>query len=90
MHARLNYRQVQLDKMDDVIKVYQDSTLPTVRSRKGFKGAFVLTDRSSGKLIAMALWETEADMRASVPPDDADAITGEPPRREEYEVSIQV
>ncbi len=89
MHARLNYRQVQLDKMDDVIKVYQDSVVPRVRSRKGFKGAFVLTDRSSGKLIALALWETEADMRASVPTTDVDAITGEPPRREEYEVSIQ-
>ncbi len=90
MYTRLIYRQVPLDKMDDVIKVYQDSVVPTVRSRKGFKGAFVLTDRSSGKLIALSLWETEADMRASVPSSDVDAITGEPPRREEYEVSIQV
>lgn len=90
MYARLNYRQVPLNRMDDVIKLYQDTTVPSISSRKGFKGAFVLTDRSSGKLIAMALWETEADMQASVPPDDADAITGEPPRREEYEVSVQL
>ncbi len=88
MHARVNYRQIPPDKMDEAIRIYRDVVGPDRRAQQGFKGGYVLTNRSTGKLIAIALWETEADMMASVPPGNVDAITGEPPVRENYEVSI--
>ena len=90
MHARVNYRQIPPDRMDEAIRIYREVTGPSRREQKGFKGAYVLTNRSTGKLIAIALWETEADMMASVPAGDVDAITGEPPVRETYEVSVEV
>ncbi len=90
MHARVNYRQIPPDKMDEAIRIYRDVTGPSRKTQKGFKAAYVLTNRSTGKLIAIALWETEADMMAAVLAGDADVITGEPPVRETYEVSVEV
>ena len=75
--------------MDEVIRTYQDSVAPAVRVHRGSRGGLVLTDRSTGKLIAISLWETEADMSAAERPRDVDAITGEPPVQEIYEVSAQ-
>lgn len=87
MHARVNYRQVPPGRMDEAIRSYRDQTLPAVRGRKGFKAGYVLTNRRTGKLIAIAMWDTEADMRASQPPNFADAVAG-PATREECEVSL--
>ena len=64
--------------------------LPVVSARSGCVGGVVLTDGSTGKLVAISLWESEADMRASQPPGDVDAIAGGTPIREVYEVSLQV
>jgi heme-degrading monooxygenase HmoA len=88
MHARVNYRQIPPGKMDEAIRIYRDQTLPDRRGQKGFKAGYVLTNRRTGKLIAIALWDTEADMRASQPPNYADAVAG-PAVREEYEVSLR-
>ncbi|MFQ6027221.1 MAG: antibiotic biosynthesis monooxygenase family protein [Dehalococcoidia bacterium] len=87
--ARVNYRQLQPDRMDEAISVYRDSVLPIVSARQGCVGGFVLTDSSTGKLVAVSLWASEADMRASQPPGDVDAIAGGPPVRELYEVNLQ-
>ena len=86
-HARVNYRQIQ---MDEAISRYRDSVMPVVSARNGCVGTVVLTDDSTGKIIAISLWESEADMMASQPPGDVDAISGGPPVREQYEVSVQV
>ena len=88
--ARFNFRHFSADKMDDVIRMYRESVVPVVAVRKGCVGGAILTDRNTGNLISISLWETDADMRASQPPGDVDAIVGGPPMRELYEVSIQV
>ena len=35
------------------------------RQAKGFKGNYLLVDRTSGKLVTITLWETEADLQAT-------------------------
>ena len=90
MHARVNYRQIPPGKMDEAIRIYRDVTGPSRRALKGSKGGYILTNRDTGKLIAIALWETEADMLAATPAGDVDVITGEPPVRETYEVSVEI
>ena len=87
MHAGVNYRHVPPGRMDEAIRTYRDSTLPEVRSHQGFKGALILADRNASKIIAIALWETEADLKARTPPTFVDAVAGGPPVREVYEVS---
>ena len=65
MHARLVTSQLQLDKLEEASQLYRESILPEVRQLPGFKGRMVLVDRSTGKAIAITLWESEADARAS-------------------------
>ncbi len=89
-HARVNYRQIQPDRMEEAISMYRDVVAPAANARTGCLGGFVLTNRSTGKTIAISLWETEAAMRAGQPIGDVDAISGGPPLREHYEVSVQV
>jgi heme-degrading monooxygenase HmoA len=57
--------QVQLDKLEEASQLYRESILPEVRQLPGFKGRMVLGDRSTGKVITLTLWESEADARAS-------------------------
>ena len=87
MHARVNYRQVPPERMNEAIQTYRDTTLPEVSTRNGFQGGLVLADRGNGKTIAIALWDTEANMAARSPPGYVDAVSGGPPVREIYEVS---
>ena len=65
MHARLVTSQLQLDKLEEASQMYRESILPEVRQLPGFKGRIGLGDRSKGKAIAITLWESEADARAS-------------------------
>ena len=86
--ARFNFRQFSPDKLDEVIESYRESVVPVVGTRSGCVWCVVLTARDTGKLISMSLWESDNDMRASLPPGDVDAIVGGPPMRELYEVKL--
>ena len=65
MHAQLITSQFQLDKLDEAGQLYRESILPEVRQLPGFKGRMVLGDRSTGKVVSLTLWESEADAQAS-------------------------
>ena len=97
MHARVVTVQIQPGKIDEAIRIYRDSVMPAVKEQKGFKGATLLTDSSTGKGISVTLWETQADLTAG----EASGFYQEqiakfggvfamPPVREHYEVSVQV
>jgi len=96
MFARLTTVQVRIDKIDETIKVFEEGIVPAAKSQKGFCGAYLLTDRKTGKGIAISLWDSEADALANeqggyyqeqvskVAPFFTTA-----PVREGYEVSVQ-
>ena len=65
MYASVVTAQVLPDKMDEAIRVWQGSVMPAAREQKGFKSARCLVDRKTDKIIAVVLWETEADARAT-------------------------
>ena len=97
MFARETMTNVQPDKVDEAISLWRDSVLPAARQQKGFNGGYLLTDRSTGKGIAIGFWETEADLKASGEASPyfreqmakfAGLLTGAPVI-ENYEVSVQ-
>jgi heme-degrading monooxygenase HmoA len=97
MYARVGIAQDKPGKMDDAIRVYRDSVVPAQKQQKGFKGALFLTDRHTGRSISISLWETEADMEASMTSgfyqDQTDKFAQDfegKPVWEEYDVSVQV
>ena len=63
MHARATTVQIQSGKMQEAIGIYNQIIL-AAKAVKGFQGAYLMTDASSGKVLSITVWETEADMLA--------------------------
>jgi len=96
MFARLTTVQMQIDKIDEAIKIFEESVVPAAKSQKGFCGAYLLTDRKTGKAIAIGLWDSEADVLANEQrgyyQEQASKVAPfftTAPVREGYEVSVQ-
>jgi heme-degrading monooxygenase HmoA len=86
--------QVYPEKMDEFIRAYEEMAQAT--QAQGLKGVRLLTNRSTGKALILAHWETEADAKAfeSSPTFQTAAaslapILTAPPGREYYEVSFE-
>ncbi len=96
MYARVTIVQIQPGKVDEATRIYKDSVVPAAKQQKGFKGIYMLTDRNTGKGISIALWDTEADMKAGESSGyfqqqlaKFKELFGAPPVREHYEVTVQ-
>ncbi len=66
MYAKVATGQVQPGKMDEFLKIYRETQRSINEQTKGFLSARVLTDSNTGKGVAVTMWETESDARASV------------------------
>ena len=96
MYARVVTTQIQPGKFDEAIRLFQDSVVPAAKQAKGFKSIWLLTDRNTGRGLAVSLWATEADRTASETSGYfqeqlakfGDLIAA-PPVTEYYEVSVQ-
>ena len=64
MYARVTFCTGQLDKIDEASKIIRDSVIPAFKKQKGSQKYLFLTDRASGKVMAISLWNTEADMKS--------------------------
>ena len=65
MHARAVSVPVDPGSLDDMLKIWKESVLPAARGQRGFQGALVLGNRTTGDGVSITLWEDEADMAAS-------------------------
>lgn len=95
-HARVLTATAQPGKSDEGMQIVRDSILPVSRQQPGFKGGLWLLDRSTGKVIAITLWETEADLLAGEASGYLQEQLGKVAHvlatqvvREAYEVSVQ-
>ena len=64
MHARSGTLQVQPDQVDAAVAAIR-AQMPQYHQAKGFRGFTVIADRSSGKVMGISFWDTEADRDAS-------------------------
>jgi heme-degrading monooxygenase HmoA len=65
LFARVSTFQGPPDQTSEGIRVAREHILPAARLQDGFVGIYLLYDRESGRSLAITLWKTEADMRAS-------------------------
>ena len=96
MFARLTIFQVNINKLDETMKIFEESVIPAAKSQKGFHGAYLLTNRKTGKGVSISLWDGEEDAIANEQSGYYQEQVGKfkdfftaPPVREGYEVSIQ-
>ncbi len=96
MFARVTNVQTKVDKLDETIKIFEESVLPAAKSQKGYRGAYLLTDRKTGKGVSISLWDSEEDAVANEESGYYQEQVSKfkdffiaPPVREGYEVSLQ-
>jgi len=94
--ARLTITQSKIESFDEMVKLFSESVVPAAKSQKGYIGILLLTDRTTGKAISIALWESEEDAIANEESGYyqeqvakfKDYFTA-PPVREGYEVTVK-
>jgi len=96
MFARVTITEGSPAGIDAAIRFMRETVLPQARSMRGFKGAYLLVDRKTGKGMGIALWETEADLNDSTEAANrlraqyVQEATAQPPKVEVYEVAVQL
>jgi heme-degrading monooxygenase HmoA len=96
MFARFTIVQVNIDKMDEAIKLYEDNVVAAAKLQKGYRGIYLFTNRKTGKGYSVSLWDSEEDAIANEQSGYyqeqvgkfADYFTA-PPVQEGCEVSVQ-
>jgi heme-degrading monooxygenase HmoA len=67
MYVRMTELESDKKELDKNIQYVNEQVVPTLQKTPapGFKGAYWLCDRPSGKLMVFTLWESEQAMQAS-------------------------
>ncbi len=65
MFARVTLGKALPERLDEMTHEIGEHVLPALRMQDGFAGTLVLTDRRSGKVLAVTLWESEQAMNAT-------------------------
>jgi heme-degrading monooxygenase HmoA len=65
MHARVTTLDMEPANVDQVRDRLEAEDVPEFKKLDGFKGMTLLTDRQSGKTVAITFWETEDALRQS-------------------------
>ncbi len=65
MFARLTSMDIKVERIDEAVKIYEDSVIPAAKQQKGFLGAYLLSDPKTGKGISLTLWRSEEDAIAN-------------------------
>jgi heme-degrading monooxygenase HmoA len=96
MFARVSTIWGKPDQVEAGISHYREQTVPAARKMAGFKGAYLLVDRKSGKSMGITFWDTEKNLQASAAAADklraqASKIidASNLPAVEIYEVAVQ-
>ena len=98
MYARVTLAQLQPGELDELLQFLGEHVVPAAQAQQGFKGLLLLTDETTNKGLAVALWETEADLVASEASDGYYTVQiargahffAAQPVQETYQVTLQV
>jgi heme-degrading monooxygenase HmoA len=64
MHAQVTTVEASPARLDDAIRFFREQVLPQLRQMDGFEEFIALSDRQSGKLLGVVLWENEEHMHS--------------------------
>ena len=65
MFARVTTFEGPYEHVDDFRHALVQHMLPALRRLTGYQGVLILADRQAGKVVGVALWESEEAMGAS-------------------------
>ena len=95
MHARSGTLYPRSDHFDHVLHLLRDTVTPAAQKEPGFNGMLIMSNRQAGKVVAITLWESEAQMLASAEgeylQDQVSRVITHlrrPPEFENYEIEV--
>jgi heme-degrading monooxygenase HmoA len=65
MYARLTKMQVRLERVEQSIKIFNESVLPAAKQQKGYRGLFLFMNKKTGEGTTLSFWNSEKDCLAS-------------------------
>ncbi len=65
MYAQVTTVEASPAKLDTATHFFRERVLPQLQQMDGFEGFIVLGDRQKGKLLGVALWESEEVMHST-------------------------
>ena len=97
MFARVTTVQASPGRVDEAAKRWEDVSVRLIQQQPGLNQALLLVDPGSGKMLAISLWETEAERTTyeqsgvfqQMLGQYADLINGQP-ATERYEVRVRI
>jgi heme-degrading monooxygenase HmoA len=96
MHARVTTLHSNVRKLDDGVRLFQDQVIPAARQQRGFKGARLLLERTSGTVQAITLWDSAETAQAAAAALDqqraqaAQTLGATNPTTEVFEIAVLV
>jgi heme-degrading monooxygenase HmoA len=97
MYARITTFELNPAKIDEALEVSRTSIVPVMKQQPGFKGVLTLVDRETSKALSIALWESEADLKAGEnngyyleQVGKLGSFVIEAPNRENYEATLEL
>jgi heme-degrading monooxygenase HmoA len=97
MYARVSAFQTQPGKLDEGVRLFEETLAPGIKGQQGFVSALLLTDRATNKATMVTLWETLDDLNASealreqqLAMSQVAALLAGAPSREVFEVAVRV
>jgi hypothetical protein len=95
MWSRVVTAKIAPSNLDEAIRIWRDSVVPLNKQQKGWVSGRMLVDRKTGKAVVVAIWQTEAALKATSGPylkaqfDKFATLFVEPPVEELYEVAAE-
>ena len=97
MHARIVTSHLLPGRTEEAVDLWRDKVAPAYMGTKGFRGAFLLGDRASGKAVSITLWDSQAVMASTEKSGQFQHAVGlfaqmfvAPPESSRLEVMLQV
>jgi heme-degrading monooxygenase HmoA len=95
-YARIVTVHAQAGKVDEVVKIYQDSIVPAIKGQKGYKGSRLFIDHASNKGVSVTRWASKEDLEATEASGIYQAqvaklagLLAGAPEREAYEIAVE-
>lgn len=65
MYTRVLIMKVETGRIDEASMLFEESVIPLCKDKKGYKGAYFLADRTTGKCNVITMWDSEEAMMAT-------------------------
>jgi heme-degrading monooxygenase HmoA len=65
MYARATLALINIDKIEQFRKIYEESVVPAAKKQKGFRGISLMVNLKTGEGMSISYWDNEEDALAN-------------------------